>query len=295
LDLRNVPGDSKVSLVIHWAGATLEAEIGTTYCGNGNFIACPLGAAITHFNRDEYNAYQVALSSRVTGPVIASSGGWFIRFLGGTPNTISFTDMQIDHDTLLHVAIPYPSGTTFSIYAQAPPWCVTQDPPYQSWFPICTHYYRSVTSIDQVRNSWGDAYYFDDQNQLLHIRIISLDSFTYDFASYGNVNQTLIWNTNTTYSTYFSRGGVNLLVTGSPFLSVVIEATNCNSRCANLPDVSVPGVNGSPVYTGPPQTPSNYTHWPVPFSSDMGGSGAEMISLNWLIGILIVMVGWIIN
>jgi len=292
------PGDSKVSLVIHWAGATLEAEIGTTYCGNGNFIACPLGAAITHFNRDEYNAFPVALMSRVTGPIIASSGGWFVRFLGGTPNLVSFSEMQIDHDTLLHVAIPYPTGTTFSIYAQAPPWCVAKDPPYQSWYPICKHFFRSVTSINQVRTSWGDTYYFDDQNQLLHIRLMSLDTFTYDFATYGTENQTLIWNANTTHSTYFSRGGVNLLVTGSSFLSVVIEATsdNCKTRCPNLPDVSVPGVNGSPVYSGPPQTPSNYTHWPVPFSSDVPAAGAGMISLNWLIGILVVMgVGWIMS
>jgi len=258
------PGDDRVSLVIHWASATMENEIGSVYCSNGpasggKYLPCPIGALVTHFNRNEGNAFPVAVSSRVTGPVIAECGGWFVTFPEGVPKTIRFTDMQIDHDTLLHVAIPYPSGTIFNIYAQAAPWCVTPSGVQYSWYPICQHAYRSVSSIDAVRSSWGDTYFYDSSTQLLHIRIISLDSFSYDFATNGTYQQNLIWNENSTYSTYFSRGGLNLLVTGSTFQAVVITATNCGANCETVSGASVPGVNGSAIYTGPPQTPSNYT------------------------------------
>jgi len=273
--------DSQVSLVVHWADSSMEKQIGSTYC-NGGTGDCPLGAVITHFNRDEYNAFEVALSSRVTGPVIDSSGGWFVRFLGGTPQTVSFTDMQIDHNTVLHLAIPYPAGTTFNIYAQAPSWCVSQGPPYQPWYPVCQHPYRQVNSIDEVRNAWGDTYYFDQQQQLLHIRIVSLDSFGYSFGTYGNIDATLTWYANTTRSTYFSRGGLDLLVSGVPYQAVVITATsgNCQPRCPNLGSVSVPGIKGSSVYTGPPQTPNPYTTW---------GGSASTISFNLFLVLLMLL------
>jgi len=254
------PADDRVSLVIHWAAATMESGIGSTYCRNGGpYLPCPVGAVITHFNRNEANAYEVAVMSRVTGPVIGALGGWFIRFPAGTPPTVSFTDMQIDHNTLLHVAIPYPAGTTFNIYAKAPSWCNPGTVPYKPWNSICQHAYRPVDSIDEVRTSWGDTYYYDSTAQLLHIRIISLDSFSYQFATNGTYSQNTIWNATSLHSTYFSRGGLNLLVTGSTFWSVVIEASNCQPLCARIPEVSVPGINGSRDYTGPPQTPTNFT------------------------------------
>jgi len=259
------PGDDRVSICIHWASAEMEAEIGTDYCSNGEvslsattsgYLPCPIGAVVTHFNRNEANAYPVALSPRVTGPVISECGGWFVRYLGGTPNHITFTDMQIDHDTILHLAIPYPAGTTFKIYAQAPVWCYPGTPPYEPWDSICQHFYHPVNSIQEVRDSWGDTYFFDSSTQLLHIRIVSLDSFTYEFATNATYNPSAVWNSSSTWSTYFSRDGLNLLVTGSTLWSVVINTTsaNCNPRCPDLPGVSVPGINGSSDYTGPPQT-----------------------------------------
>jgi len=286
------PGDDSVSLNINWAAPSMENQIGTTYCSNGavlannQYLPCPIGAVVTHFNRDELNAYEVSLSCRVTGPVIASSGGWFVRYLGGTPNKITFNEIQVDHDTILHLAIPYPAGTTFSVYAQAPIWCNPGSPPYQPWNSICQHFYRQVNSIAEVRSSWGDTYYFDSQNQLLHIRIVSLDSFTYQFGSYGSYNQSQLWNANSTYSTYFSRDGLNLLVTGSSFWSVVIQATsgNCQpSKCPNLPNVSVPGVNGSPNYTGPPQSPNPYANWSSGAQPIYGISGILLVLLVGLV------------
>lgn len=250
------PADSVGSVVMHWAPASVESQIGTVYCSNGavngSYYPCPIGALVTHFNRNEANGFPVALMARVTGPFIAASGGWFVRYVNGTPAVISFTDMQIDKNDLLHLAIPYPRGTTFNIYAQAPSWC---NPSSSS----CVHYFRAVGSVAEVRSAWGDAYFYDSNTQLLHIRLISLDSFPSRFATTATYNSTLIWNSSSTYSTYFSRGGLNLLVTGSNAFSVIINATNCATQCSYVPEATVPGVNGTNPYDGPAQTPVNWT------------------------------------
>lgn len=127
-------GDSVASVNIHWDIAG-EATIGDSTCSNGarlpntgvwpyGYFPCPEGATITHFGKTEGSAsYNVSLMPRVAGPLIANSGGWFVRFMGGTPSTISFTDMQIRHQDTLLLAIPYPAGTNFRIYAKAPSWC----------------------------------------------------------------------------------------------------------------------------------------------------------------------------
>jgi len=148
-----------------------------------------------------------------------------------------------------------------------------------------------VNSIQEVRDSWGDTYFFDSSTQLLHIRIVSLDSFTYQFASNATYNQNAVWNSSSTWSTYFARDGLNLLITGSTFWSVVIDATsaNCNPRCPALPSVSIPGINGSSVYTGPPQTPTNFT---VPAFLDSNGTNSHTIF--GMIGVLgyLLLLAW---
>jgi hypothetical protein len=185
---------------------------------------------------------------RLTGPIIASAGGWFLRYAGGTPNKISFDEMQIQHDDVLLVAIPYPAGSTFKIWAQAPTWCNPGTPPYQSWNPICTHDYQVVSSVQAVRSSWGDAYYFDSGKGLLYLRLVESASFGYSFGTQGTLAQSkAFWTSSSTKNTYFSRGGLGLLSTGSYFWSVNVEASNCGGsggHCGS-PTVSVPAALNS--------------------------------------------------
>lgn len=47
--------------------------------------------------------------------------------------------------------------------------------PWESWCPTCTHAFRAVNSVAEVRNGYGDVYYFDSRTQLFHIRVIELD------------------------------------------------------------------------------------------------------------------------
>lgn len=255
------PGDGLASLNLHWDKAK-EDLVGSVYCSNGkvniggvyDYLPCPIGATVTHFGRIERNAYPVAVMPRVTGPIINDCGGWFVRYVGGTPKSVSFSDLQVDHDDILHIAIPYPSGTTFSIYAQAPPWCNPGVPPYQFWFSICQHFFRRVNSEAEVRAAWGDAYFWNETAQTLHLRLVALDSFPGRFATRGTVNQTLIWNSTSTSTKKFARGGQELLYTGSSFWSVVIDVTssNCdaNSRCPESATSSVQVPNPSQLIVG---------------------------------------------
>jgi hypothetical protein len=53
----------------------------------------------------------------IIGPIIRSQGGWHVNFPGGTPKSLAFDSIQLRAVDLLHLAIPYPTGTTFTIYA----------------------------------------------------------------------------------------------------------------------------------------------------------------------------------
>lgn len=255
------PGDSSASLFVHWDEAN-EANIGNVYCSNGavgaSYLPCPIGAKVTHYGRDEANAFDVALMPRVTGPIIASQGGWFIRYVSGTPNLVKFSNIQVDHDDVLLLAIPYPAGTTFEVWAQAPSWCNPGTVPYQSWNSICRHDFRAVNSIAEVRAAWGDAYYYDSTLQHLHIRVVTMDSFSYQFATQGTKDANAIWGPTSTTSSYFARGGSKLLLHGSGFWTVNIKVTsaNCSPRCPLTPGITVPPaapiiVAGSPCSSIP--------------------------------------------
>lgn len=162
-------GDALASVLVHWSDQ--ESLIGSGVCTSGT-TPCPIGAYVTHFGRSEANAYPVAVSSRVTGPVIASQGGWFIKYAGGTPAKVFFDYIQVGHEDILHIAIPYPRGTTWNIYAQGPSNCLKGET--NSWSPVGIHTYRRVNSIEEMRAAWGDAYYYDSNTQLLHLRLVDM-------------------------------------------------------------------------------------------------------------------------
>lgn len=109
---------------------------------------------------------------------------FFLTFLG-TPRVLSFGFMQIPAGDRLYVAIPYPSGTTFNVYASAPPWCSTCP---DSWCPTCRHNYRSVPNMSAFLNSFGDTYFFETSTNLLHLRLVSLDPTFSNYPYFGNRN-----------------------------------------------------------------------------------------------------------
>jgi len=241
-------GDSVASAMIHWS--TEEALIGSTYCPNGGSTVCPIGGKITHFGRSEANAYDLAIMARATGPIIASQGGWFVKFPGGTPKTVRIDSVQVDHNDVLHVAIPYPAGTTLNVYATAPSWCSGTQ---------CKHQFFPVTSTALVRSAWGDAYFWDNTAQLLHIRVTAFDTFGSKFP--GNSTWQPQWNSTHYSNSYFARGGVRLLTTGNSQWGIVIEATSANCASGVCPFVNVPVPAANPLVlparcASPPSVPT---------------------------------------
>jgi len=220
-------------------------KIGGNVCRNGplsygnpkTWQICPTKALVYHFGRPEVDPVELTTMGRLTGPVV--SGGWFFKFPGGTPKKLIITEIQVDADDNLLFAIPYPSGTTFQIQAIPPSWCQVYNNPPAPWDSYCTHFFRPVNSISEVRNAYGDAYYFDNAGQLLYIRVRSLDSLGYRFGDYGtrNANPTSIdvWDELTPLqSLYFTRPGapIKILQTGSSFWSyeILVTSTNCDTN-----------------------------------------------------------------
>lgn len=114
--------DSSASILLKH-NATLESQIGGEICINGagtrDYKPCPTIGRVSHFGyTPESIGLSLGVNAKITGPLIAKSGGWFVRYTAGTPKVLNITHMQVRPQDVLLLAIPYPSGTTFSIYYQ---------------------------------------------------------------------------------------------------------------------------------------------------------------------------------
>ena len=88
--------DSAASVVLN-TGSIDETLIGNTLCVNGGGSApCPVIGSVTHFGREEeITSLSLAVNGKVTGPLIACAGGWFVRYSQGTPRQLTFTEVQV--------------------------------------------------------------------------------------------------------------------------------------------------------------------------------------------------------
>ena len=158
--------DSSASLVISYNEAA-QAKIGTNVCVNGNWNGkdpCPVVGTVSHWGRPEAYGLALALNSKITGPIMQDSGGWFIRFKSGTPATLDFIEMMISNNDKLFVAIPYPVGTKFKITGNSPSWC-------GSGWALCQVVFQPVTSLAAMMAGSGDTY-FVDSHGTLYFRIV---------------------------------------------------------------------------------------------------------------------------
>jgi len=261
-------GDSAASFIMR-QNPTQEAGIGSTICLNGNWngnVPCPVVAQVSHFGRgkNESLGLAVAANAKVTGPIIAQAGGWFIRFTKGTPKLLTFDSAQVAQNDVLLLALPYPAGTTFTIWNQGASWCGP------AW-ATCRHNYTAVTSVAAVRSAFGDAYFWDNNAKTLYLRLVSIpDTFQRpDVKSWTPFPP----------QANFTRGG-QTLTSGNFQASVIIQASCSSDPCAPQPTVTVPaGLNLAPVTTASVATPVPAT--PRPSSSgssnpatSAGGSGS---------------------
>ena len=99
--------------------------------------------------------------------------------------------VEVDASTPLLLAIPYPAGTTFSITAHAVSWCRT------SSSRTCSEEFVSVDSVDHVRHSEGNTYYYDTTTSLLYVRVIQFPSSYTGDTVHSNTPTWHLWNLDT--------------------------------------------------------------------------------------------------
>lgn len=224
------PSDSAASVIIKH-NSTAEAAIGKEVCMNGGGKKpCPVIGTLSHFgSTNESAGLQFAINAKVSGPLIASSGGWFLRFNAGTPKVLRFTSVQVmEIEDVFLVAIPYPVGTNFTIYHKAASWCST------SW-GVCRHEVRQVYDLQSVIRAFGDAYYWNNAARTLYLRLVQTNQ------SFGNKGTDVPAWSPITPEEIFSRGG-HTLIKPSYRSSIVVESSCSTNPCAPQNSVPVPAV-----------------------------------------------------
>jgi len=245
-------GDSQASLIIQDWDPTEEAEVGTTICMNGGGqYPCPVVGYVSHFGtKNESAGLWLGANTKITGPIIAQSGGWFIRFTAGTPASLTFTNVEVNTTDVLLLALPYPAGTKFNIYYEGASWCVT------SW-AVCRHNYTAVNNVSAVISAFGDAYYWDNANRILYLRVVASQT------TFGSPGQDPARWSPYPVPGEFSRGGQTLISPASQTY-VIIESSCSTNPCAPQNDVQVPNAVPLVPSTDPahPTSPANPTQQP---------------------------------
>lgn len=154
----------------------LQSQIGRRLCkngrkvnGNGDLLCPPIGkirhlGSLFNSTNDETGGLPITANAEVVG--LTGGFGWVLQLDDGSPKQLEIDQVEVDASTPLMLAIPYPAGTTFSITAHSDPWC------HSGSSYTCAEDFVSVDSVDGVRHSEGNTYYYDTTTSLLYIRVI---------------------------------------------------------------------------------------------------------------------------
>lgn len=114
---------------------------------------------------DPLGGLAITANSEVAGP----TGGfaWMMQLNEGSPKNLRIDQIEVHPDSPLILALPYPTGTSFSITANAYQWC-NQNDQYLS----CQEIFTEVDSLAKVRFGQGNVYFHDSTTNLLYVRVI---------------------------------------------------------------------------------------------------------------------------
>lgn len=146
----------------------LEREVGVTKCtNNDDDVPCPAEGYLRHLGHKFSPIQNPAtvgngLPVNANADIVGFSGGfgWLLNFNTTAPRSIQFSLIEVDPSSQLLISIPYPPGTTFTITANAAPWCWVNEN-YS-----CVELFTAVNSVEAVRGSEGNTYYVDDDGVL---------------------------------------------------------------------------------------------------------------------------------
>lgn len=224
--------DSAASVFLYF-NPSIQDAIGVAECGNGYWVGLPCTnhAVVTHFGRSLSVGMSVSTNAKITGPIIAAHGGWFVRFNQGTPRVINVKQIQVAPRDMLIMAFPYPRGTTFSITAYAASWC---NPTWSE----CSRVFTASQNYTDLRSGFGDRYLYDGTNQLLFIRIVQKNEG--DFGA-KNAQSGGPWRAETIANLLtFQRAGIVLMKPNFNY-RVEIVASSCGGAgpyCAQVTESS---------------------------------------------------------
>ena len=150
----------------------LEIQIGNGICGNGDGSDCLRLGSVRHAGHkfsDTPSETTNFLTARgeLAGPV--GGYGWIIDFDDAVPREINFVDIEVLPDTPMLVRIPYPTGTTFKITANAAWWC------WQNSAFSCSEEFVQVSTVEEVRNGPGNQYCVDNGAVVFRIVMTPVD------------------------------------------------------------------------------------------------------------------------
>ncbi|KAL1498565.1 hypothetical protein AB1Y20_013884 [Prymnesium parvum] len=149
------------SLVFVW-DAEAHARVGGAVCANGIAgVPCTPVGGVSHWGRD--GALPLTLNGQVTGPL--GGYGWHVHWTAGAPRTLRLERVQVSSSTSLLLSLPYPASVSgFTVAAHAPSWCSSNAR------TSCVSTFRAVGSVEEVRASQGDTYYWSGSR--LYIRVV---------------------------------------------------------------------------------------------------------------------------
>jgi hypothetical protein len=213
------PERGLASFAMVW-DADLAGQTGKSVCGNGEQkLPCPKIGSLRH--RGPRFAQDGGLPMTAVGDVTGLAGGygWLLELDAGPPKEMKFSLVEVDPDTPLLLSIAYPVGTTFEFEA-------TTEYCWEEAGYSCSLGFESVASIDDVRNSNGNAYHVASDGVLTFRLIMSPAMFV------GNPDFVLpTWEDPNRSGTWFAldrfeREGI-LLPRGSYGISTTMKASNC--------------------------------------------------------------------
>lgn len=151
------------SLFLVWDD-TAQGKVGSSVCANGVVgVPCTPIGLVNHWGRGVADGLPLTMNGQITGAM--GGYGWHLTFNSGSPVALRLERVQVSSTTVLMLSIPYPpSVTSFSVVAHAPPWC------YASLYTSCTTTFQPAASVEEVRSSAGDKYYWD--GGVLYLRVV---------------------------------------------------------------------------------------------------------------------------
>lgn len=144
---------------------SLHSQVSKTGICFRDAADCPIEGYVRHLGKrftpkpDNRKTFGMPLTASAEIVGLSGGYGWYFEFNRGAPKEITFSNMEIDPESVLVVSIPYPTGITFTITAESSR-CNVEEGKY-----TCLETFEKTSDIEEVR-SLGNKYHVNDEGVL---------------------------------------------------------------------------------------------------------------------------------